>query len=86
MLTFQQALDRVRSTLPEGQAAADTGYEDAQAFAVTVGPSLWITTGDDDFAPLDNRLTLVDRQTGDITEASFVDELDRVDEMAPVSV
>jgi hypothetical protein len=61
------------------------GYEDAQAFLVTVGAKEALIDGDTDYVVLGDPLILVDKLTGTV---SFLSELDheRIDNMTPVSV
>jgi hypothetical protein len=89
VITFEEARERATEAVlaewdgPGTFYCAPDGYEDAQAFLVTIGAEEWLVDGDADFAVLGDPLILVDKVTGAV---SFWPELerDRIDAMTAV--
>lgn len=65
--------------------AAVSGFEDARGYLVPCGAREWLVDRDRAFLVLDDRIVFVDKTTGDITESSYMLEMDRVDRMRPVT-
>lgn len=92
MLTFQQAREAVaRHIVPRwpGPEAghpfvADWGSEDGTHWEVIAGAKEYLAGGDESFVMLDWPVFLVDKVTGDVEEAVFLEVLDRLGRMEPV--
>ena len=91
MITYAEAEAKVAAALgplwrgPGTFAVGGVAREDAETYLVRVGAAEWINGGDPEFIAVDDSIVLVDKQTGDITESSYMLEMDRIDKMRPVN-
>lgn len=60
---------------------ADYGFEDSQSWLPTWGAKEWLVDGDPEFMLMDQPVLLVDKQTGELTDLTWRDGLDRIDKM-----
>jgi hypothetical protein len=91
MITYAEAVETVQLMVgldwqEDGTFYADpAGFEDAESYLVPIGAREWLVDRDRDFIVADDRVILVDKVSGDITETSYMLVRERIDKMRPVT-
>jgi hypothetical protein len=93
MITFEQARAAVAAVnepaweddhMPGTYMVAGYGWEDAGAFLVIDGAKEFLVDGNDEYEVMDAPAVFVDKATGTVMEAVFLEVQDRIMAMAPV--
>lgn len=93
MTTFEQAKEAVRKVreaewedndTPGDYMVADYGWEDSEAFLIVDGAREYLEDEDPDFMEMDAPAMFVDKATGIVLEAVYLDSMDRIDDMTPI--
>lgn len=92
MITFEQARDRVLTTLVSNWGdmnatpyVSERGWEDQDWYLVEYGTREHLVDGDLNFMLLNNLSLFVNKQTGIIESYSTNTVFDRIDKMTPIS-
>jgi hypothetical protein len=93
MITFAEAVKAADSWLRENWGAtpgtpyvSPEGLQDDEDFLVEAGPREWLVDEDLGYLLMNNTVTFVSRETGEVRDETTTEVFDKIDAMTPVSV